>query len=116
MSASHQIFIRANRSLSNIISDINWATGISLTGTGNSEFPYAAKLDSAFIDIEPTHDYENEPGLPFEQYSTILEVRDIDNNQKREEALSRDIFGKLAALPGYHLMLVFNLQRNLMQS
>ncbi|MFD3704802.1 hypothetical protein ACFWUP_16820 [Nocardia sp. NPDC058658] len=116
MSASHQIFIRANRSLSDIVSDINKATGSSLTSTGKPEFPYAATLDSAFIDIEPTHDYDSEPGLPFEEYSTILTVRDIDNNQKREEALSRGIFAKLATLPGYHVMLVFDLQRNLMQS
>ncbi|WLW52524.1 hypothetical protein [Streptomyces sp. YU58] len=89
----------------------------SEVGPANDEFiDYSANLGHAAVEVELTHEYEEDRGMPFEQYDSLLAVRDFDSDLKRQEATARRIFERLAALDRYDLMLVRDLQELLASS
>ncbi|MCT9081143.1 hypothetical protein [Streptomyces fulvoviolaceus] len=77
---------------------------------------YAVKLGRAAVELEFTHDYEEDRGMPFERYDSLFTVRDFDSNLERQEATARGIFERLAALGRYDLLLVRDLQEFLAAS
>ncbi|MFE9439449.1 hypothetical protein ACFYO2_10635 [Streptomyces sp. NPDC006602] len=77
---------------------------------------YAANLGHAAVEVELTHEYEEDHGMPFERYDSLLTVRDLDSNPERQEATARQIFERLSALGRYDLILVRDLQELLASS
>ena len=113
MSAYHEIFVRTDRATEQFLSDVAAAIGVPIDPIAdeiNEYIDYAGQIEHAAIEIEMTHEFEEDYGIPFEQYPIDITVRDFGSDKQREEALARDIFGKLCQR-GYSLLLVFNLAR-----
>ncbi|GCB46338.1 hypothetical protein [Streptomyces sp. NL15-2K] len=66
--------------------------------------------------MELTHEYEEDHGVPFQQYDSLLTVRDFDSNPERQETTARRIFEYLSSLGRYDLILVRDLQELLASS
>lgn len=77
---------------------------------------YAGSLGRTAVEVEFTHEYEDDRGIPFEQYDSLLTVRDFDSDQERQEAVARRIFENLSTLGRYDLILVRDLQELLASS
>ncbi len=109
MSAYHEIFIRTDKPIEQLIADVSAAAGAPIDRDETRQIPYAGSLSYAAVEIEFSHEFEQDAGMNFALYPILLTVRDFDNNKTREEELARDIFHKLCGM-GYSLMLVFDLQ------
>ncbi|MEU6777184.1 hypothetical protein [Streptomyces sp. NPDC046759] len=73
-------------------------------------------MGNAAVEVEFTHEYEEDHGMWFERYDSLFTVRDFDSNLERQEVTARRIFENLAALDRYELLLVRDLQEPLASS
>lgn len=117
MSAYHQIFVRTDRGVEELVSDVGAAAEVQMHEIEfDSPVDYGGKRSYAAVEIELSHDFEEDYGIPFQEYPYIVTFRDFDSDKDREEAFAREVFGKLAALGKYSLMLVYNLDTLLERS
>ncbi|WP_210585584.1 hypothetical protein [Streptomyces sp. GESEQ-35] len=110
MSEYHYVFIRPGFPRDRLLGDIAEACRGELEPVDEEFIDYAANLGHAAAEVELTHEYEEDHGMPFERYDSLLTVRDFDSDVKRQEAIARRIFDTLAATGRYDLMLVRDLQ------
>jgi hypothetical protein len=113
MSTYHEIFIHPGHPVEQLISDISFACGVRLEPVEHRDITHAANLGFAAVDVELSHDYVEDQGMPFESYDTLLTVRDLGNDLERQEAVARRIFESLATLQRYRLLLVLDLQQHI---
>ncbi|MEU6093107.1 hypothetical protein ABZ865_41460 [Streptomyces sp. NPDC047085] len=116
MSEYHYIFIRPGFPRDRLIGDAAAACGAEMRPVDSEFVDYAANLGYAAVEVEFTHEYEEDHGMSFERYDSLLTVRDFDSNLERQEATARKIFDNLAALDRYELLLVRDLQELLASS
>jgi len=98
MSEYHYVFIRPGFPRDRLISDISRACAAEMRPVDSEFVDYAANLGHAAVEVEFTHEYEEDRGMPFERYDSLLAVRDFDSNLERQEATARRIFENLASL------------------
>ncbi|GAB2985315.1 hypothetical protein GCM10023080_058620 [Streptomyces pseudoechinosporeus] len=111
MSQYHYIFIHPGTPREQLLADISFACGVQLTPINSEYIDYAANLGQAAVEVELSHEYEEDYGIPFERYESLFTIRDFGSDLARQEALAREIFGRLASLGRYSLMLVLDLQQ-----
>ncbi|WP_405731871.1 hypothetical protein OG885_16745 [Streptomyces sp. NBC_00028] len=116
MSAYHYIFVRPGFPRDRLVRDISEACGAELMSTEDEFIDCAASLGHAAVEVEFTHEYEDDHGMTFERYDSLLTVRDFGADPKRQEATARQIFENLSALGRYDLILVRDLQELLATS
>lgn len=118
MSTYHQIFVRTRRSESELAADVARAVGVPVTKAenGNNPIKYGGKRPYAAVEIELTHDFLDDYGIPFEQYPIVITFRDFDQDMSRQEAFAREVFGKLSSSGNYSMILVFDLTELLERS
>lgn len=109
VSSYHQIFVRTTQSASELAADVGVAAGVQLTEEPENPIRYAGKKPYAAIEIELSHDFADDYGIPFEKYPIVITIRDFDRDMVRQEAVAREVFSKLAASGKYSLILVYNL-------
>ena len=117
MSAYHEIFVRTDRSEATFVADVGFAAGCPVAPTGQPEsgITYRGVTGRSVVEIEMTHEFEGGPDTPLADYPALITVRDLDNNKSREEEKARDMFARLSDLRRYSMLLVFDLQKKLMQ-
>ena len=114
MSEYHQIFARAGTAERRFIADLAAAAGTELPPAREAvpaSIAYAGEVEDAAVEVELSHDFEDDRGIPFSKYPVVVTIRAYDGDKAREQRLARDIFGKLCGHGGYSLLLVFGLQR-----
>ena len=116
MSTYHQIFVRTMRTESELAADVGVAADVQLTEDPDSPIRYAGKRPYAAVEIESSHDFLDDYGIPFEQYPIVITIRDFDRDMSRQEAFAREVFSQLADLGKYSLLLVYNLDTLLERS
>jgi hypothetical protein len=116
MSEYHYVFIRPGFPRERLVHDVASACDAELKPVNAEFIDYAANLGYAAVELEFSHEYEEDHGMPFERYDSLFSVRDFDSNLERQEATARRIFGRLAALDRYDLILVRDLQELLASS
>lgn len=117
MTAYHQIFVRTDNSEPQLVADVGTAAGCSIKPVEPlvSTIAYGCLCGNSVIEIEMTHEFEEDFGMRFADYPIIVTIRDLGNDKAREEQTARALFSRLIALGGYRGLLVFNLQRKLIQ-
>ncbi|WAZ23830.1 hypothetical protein STRCI_005200 [Streptomyces cinnabarinus] len=116
MSEYHYIFARPGFPRERLVQDISTACAVELRPTDDEFVDYAGNLGYAAVEVEFTHEYEGDRGMPFERYDSLVTIRDFDTNLERQEATARHIFENLATLGRYDLLLVRDLQESLASS
>ena len=117
MTAYHQIFARTNRSVGQFVADVAVAAGVEMDKINfKSPVEYGGKRPYAAVEIELSHDFDEDYGIPFDEYPYIITFRDFDGNKSREEDFAREVFAQLAPAGGYSLLLVYNLSTLLERS
>lgn len=110
MSSYHCIFIQPGRPVDKVAGDVSVACGARLLPCVG-DIDYTASVGHAVVDFERSHEYEDDFGIPFQSYESVITVRDVDRDLERQELTAAAIFRNLAALGTYSLALVFDLQR-----
>ena len=110
MSEYHYIFIHPGQPEQRLISDISFACGVALRAADSEFIDYSAHVGHAAVEVELSHEYEEDIGVPFEKYDSLLSIRDLASDLTRQESLARTIFRNLASLERYSLVLVLDLQ------
>ncbi|MFI2473494.1 hypothetical protein [Nocardia xishanensis] len=107
--------MRANKSDAEAIRDIGLAAGVELLldDASGSAMIYRAIAEHWVVEVEPSHDYEDDFGIQFSKYPIVITIRDVGGNKRREESVARSIFDNLASVDGYAELLVFDLQKPL---
>ncbi|MFF0080714.1 hypothetical protein ACFYR1_13590 [Streptomyces canus] len=116
MSEYHYVFLHPGDSHRQLVEDVGAVCGVELTPSADEFVDYSANLGRTAVELEFTHDYEEDHGIPFERYDSLLAVRDFDSNLERQAATALQIFERLAALDRYDLALVRDLQELLASS
>lgn len=116
MSEHHYIFIRPGFPRERLVQDISAACGVELRPVESEFVDYAGNLGQAAVEVEFSHEYEDDHGMPFEQYDSLLVIRDFAANVERQEATARGIFEGLSRFDRYELLLVRDLQELLARS
>ncbi|MER6305586.1 hypothetical protein [Streptomyces sp. NPDC001657] len=111
MSKYHYIFIHPGYPVDPMIADISAACGVELRPAQDEFIDFSAPLDRAAVEVEVDHEYEEDHGIPFEKYDSMLTVRDFDRDIERQEVIAQQIFGNLAETGKYSLALVLDLQK-----
>jgi hypothetical protein len=111
LSEHHQIFIHPRLPVDQLIADITSACGVPLRAVEGGPIDYAAHLGHAAVEVELSHEYEEDRGMSFPSYDSLITVRDFDSDIGRQEETARRIFSGLASRQRYSLMLVLDLQQ-----
>lgn len=117
MSAYYQIFTRTVRGEEEFVADVGVAAGVNMHKIEfESPAGYGGKRPYAAVEIELSHEFEEDYGIPFREYPYLITFRDFDNNKDREEEFAREVFSGLASTGRYSLLLVYNLSTLLERS
>ncbi|MCD0484585.1 hypothetical protein LO771_19840 [Streptacidiphilus sp. ASG 303] len=110
LSGYYSIFIHPGKPVDALISDIGQAAGTILHPVEGEFIDYAGKLERGAVEVELSHEYEEDRGILFERYDSLFTIRDFDRDRERQGGTARQIFRNLAALDRYWLVLVYDLQ------
>lgn len=116
MSEYHYVFLHPGNPRQQLVDDVGAACGTELEPADDEFVDYSANLGHTAVELEFTHEYDDDHDMPFERYDSLLTVRDFDSNLERQAATALRIFERLAALDRYDLMLVRDLQELLAAS
>jgi hypothetical protein len=111
MSAYHEIFLRPGRPVPSLVADISAACGAPLREADAEFIDYSATIGRAAVELELSNEYDNDFGIPFEDFDVSLTIRDFDSDKERELRTAYQIFHNLAGTGKYALLLVFDLQK-----
>ncbi|CCK27759.1 hypothetical protein BN159_3380 [Streptomyces davaonensis JCM 4913] len=110
MSEYHYIFARPGFPRERLVQDVSTACGVELRPADDEFVDRAGNLGYAAVEVEFTHEYEGDHGMPLERYDSLVTIRDFDTNLERQETTARQIFENLTALGRYDLLLTRDLQ------
>lgn len=113
MSAYHQIFVRTAKPLEEFLRDLGSAAGAeicALEPTVNG-IAYAGRTGATVIEVELSHEFEEDRGMDFSAYPVVATVRELNADVATKERAARAVFDKLRDIGGYDLLFVFDLQR-----
>ncbi|MFI1462969.1 hypothetical protein [Nocardia carnea] len=113
MSSYHQIFIDTDMDEPTLVTSIQTITGAR---PRTQQAPDGATLkafilDNTAVELETSHDYEDDLGIPFSKFRTVVTVRDLNSNKIREESTARWLFDQLCSADATHGLLVVDLQK-----
>lgn len=111
MSTYHEIFVHTTEPPETLLADLAAICGSAFEKIVDGQVDYASHTDTAFVDLDLSHEFEPDRDMPFDQYEFLVTVRDRDRDQERQEQSAREIFDGLAATGRYRLMLTHDLQR-----
>ena len=111
MSTYHYIFITPGKPVEDLVADLSAACGVPLREAESEYIDFSANIGDAAIELELEHDYEEDYGIPFEQYDSLIVIRDFDQDMERQERTAQELFQRLARLGKYRMMLVWDLQK-----
>ncbi|MFD0026381.1 hypothetical protein [Streptomyces sp. NPDC058382] len=111
MSIAHTIFISPGQPVEKLISDIGSACGSLLHVNTPGCIDYSVSLGHAAVEVELSHDYEEDHGVRFENFDALITVRDFESDGQRQERIAVDIFRNLKHLDTYRMVLVRDFQR-----
>ncbi|TDC60812.1 hypothetical protein E1200_29850 [Actinomadura sp. GC306] len=111
MSSYYQIFLRAPEVGERLLSDIAGAAGVELSSSSTSGggIDFAGGADTVKVQVELSHEFDDDYGIPFSQYPVVVTVIDLERSAAREEVLARDVFNKLAEAGIYSMLFVHDL-------
>lgn len=112
MSSYYQIFLRApEMEVQQVIADIAVATECELSPVDSAVdgIDFAGGGDTAKFQVELSHEFDDDYGIAFSRYPIVITAIDSERTAKREEALARRVFRKLAEKDEYSMILVLNL-------
>ncbi|TYK43775.1 hypothetical protein [Actinomadura decatromicini] len=111
MSSYYQIFIRAPGAGEREVAAVAAAAGCPLepTGEGDDGVAFAGRVGSTKVQVELSHDFDDDYGIAFSSYPMVVTVIDLERDKAREEACVRSIFHRLAEGGEYSMVLVFDL-------
>lgn len=110
MTSHHSIFIHPGLPEETLTADVATASGGRLRPVSHGPVDYSADLVDAALELELSHDYEEDRGIPFDRYQAVVTVRDFGGDKNRERGEAERVFNRLADLQRYWLVLVFDLQ------
>ncbi|MEU3208871.1 hypothetical protein ABZ702_34385 [Streptomyces cyaneofuscatus] len=110
MTSHHSIFIHPGLPEETLTADVAAASGARLRRVAHGPVDYGADLGDTALEIELSHDYEEDMGIPFDRYQVVVTVRDFEGHRDREQARAEHVFNRLADVRRYWLVLVFDLQ------
>jgi hypothetical protein len=111
MSAYHQIFVRTAEPPETLLADLAELCDAPLNRIDDGSVEYASRTETAFIDVELSHEFDPDRDMPFDQYPWLVTVRDRERDQERQQHAAQEVFDALATTGRYQLMLVHDLQR-----
>lgn len=93
--------------------DIELATGLSLTDVSSArdESMFGGRSRQTIVELEFDHSFDNDGQIDFENYPSVLTVRDIGSDKEREKESAMAVFRSLQSIGVYRLLLVFDLQK-----
>lgn len=112
MSSYYQIFLRApEMEARQVIADIAAAAECELRPVDSAigGIDFAGGGDNGKIQVELSHEFEDDYGIAFSRYPIVITTIDIERAARREEALARSVLRKLAEKEVYSMILVFDL-------
>ncbi|WP_329584363.1 hypothetical protein OG500_29000 [Kitasatospora sp. NBC_01250] len=107
----HYVFIQAASPEADIVTDLEASCGRALARRTGDGVDYSAQLDRAALELQLTHDFDEDRGIPFDRYQSVLVVRDFDRDMERQLALARRVVRSLADTGRYWVLLVYELQQ-----
>ncbi|WP_033355771.1 hypothetical protein [Kitasatospora aureofaciens] len=111
MSSRHYIFVQPADSGSDIVADLSAACGEELRRVGAEHVDYVATIGGTTrAELNLSHPFEEDQGIPFERFRAVMEVRDVDRDADRQLAVARRIVRYLADTRRYWVVLVYELQ------
>ena len=112
MSSYHEIFVRTNNSIDQLVADLATAANCEMRKFDTSDNPiaYAGRTRDVAVEVELHHDFEDDFGMKFSQYPIVVTLRSFESNKEHEETVAKDIFAKMATIGGYEMILSFDLQ------
>jgi hypothetical protein len=108
MTAYHQIFVPSGP-VDQLLREIGEACGCALAKADGDPIDFAASLEHVAVDVELHHGLEPDHGIPFDEFATVVTVRDYDRDLTRQEGVARRLFEHLARAHD-RLLLVFDAQ------
>jgi hypothetical protein len=111
MSTYHQIFVHSAEPSGTLLADLTAICGAPFATIDDGQVDYASHTDTAFVDLELSHEFDADRDMPIDQYPWLITIRDRDRDQERQERVAREIFDALATTGRYRLMLTRDLQR-----
>lgn len=109
MTAYHEIFVDTDEPVGTLLADLAEACGTQFAEVEGEAMDYVSHTETAFVDVEVHHQFDNDHSLLFEQYPLLVTVRDRDRDLQRQERSARTLFDALAAKGRYRLMLTYDL-------
>ncbi|MFF1795372.1 hypothetical protein ACFVXQ_14345 [Kitasatospora sp. NPDC058263] len=111
MSSQHYIFLQPADSDADIVADLSAACGRELRRVDTGVMDYVTTVDDKTrAELELSHEFEEDQGIPFERFQAVVAVRDIDRDMDRQLAVARRILRHLADTKRYWVVLVYELQ------
>jgi hypothetical protein len=110
VSAHHQVFVRTRYPVDRLVADVGAAAGTRMVPVRDSEVAFAGSVGYAAVEVELSHNFEDDAELDFTAYPVLVTVRDFDRDQARQQQLALAIAAALAG-EGHELLVVFDLQR-----
>jgi hypothetical protein len=111
MSTYHEIFVHTTEPPETLLTDLAVICGSPFEKIEGGQVAYASHTDTAFVDLDLSHEFEPGRDMPFDQYEFLVTIRDRDRDQERQEQSAREVFDALAETGRYGLMLTHDLQR-----
>lgn len=112
MSSYHEIFVRTNNSIEQLVADLATAASCQMRkfDTKDNPIAYAGRTRDVAVEVELHHDFEDDFGMAFSQYPVVVTLRSFDKDKTHEEMVAKDVFEKMAAIGNYAMLLTFDLQ------
>lgn len=113
LSAHYEIFTKPSNNELDLIEDIQRITGKGAEDSisRNGGTGYLFDLGNYIIDVELTHDYDDDHGIPFSKYPIVVTIRDLGSDRRREESTARKLFEALHREGRYNGVLVYDFRQ-----
>ncbi|TDD65600.1 hypothetical protein [Actinomadura rubrisoli] len=111
MSSYYQIFVGKVGPEERLVADVAAAAGreVRPVGSGDGGISYAGEVDRVAVEIELSHEFEDDMGIAFSRYPVVVTFRSYDRDRAREKAVAERVFEGLKGDGSRALVLVFGL-------
>jgi hypothetical protein len=111
MSVYHFVFVHPGNPVDELLAEISAAFGATLKSTDNPDTDFVATRDGVGMEVVLSHEYDEDRGMLFDRYDSVLEIRGPQRDLGRQEFAAVAVFESLKARGKYWLALVYDLQR-----
>ncbi|MGW0178291.1 hypothetical protein [Nocardia sp. NPDC003345] len=113
MSAYHQIFLDRSAEGRVVVEALARITGSApqrgdaSDGSGVQMFIFGRSV----VELEMSHNYEDDLGIAFSDFPTMITVRNLDSDKSKEMQTAKRLFDELMKYGSFGGILVFDLQK-----